>query len=547
MNVRPFLVIPVVSVFFLGLLAGCASPKHPVAQSPKPPVSPEPSPAVVKTNRLVIHADQPGAEISRNIYGQFSEHLGHCIYGGIWVGEDSPIPNTRGIRNDVVAALKKIQVPVVRWPGGCFADEYHWMDGIGTPTNRPSMINTHWGGVTENNAFGTHEFMDFCGQIGAAPYICGNVGSGTVQEMMEWVEYMTSDADSPMANLRRQNGREQPWKLPYFAVGNESWGCGGNMTPEYYADNFSRYNTFVKNYPGNNSYRVASGGLESDYHWTEVLMKQNADGLKHGGQAMNGYSLHYYTLPTGNWSHKGSATEFNEAEWFNTFRRALVMDELVTKHSAIMDKYDPQKKVGLIVDEWGAWYDVEPGSNPGFLYQQNTLRDALVAGVTLNIFNHHADRVKMANIAQMINVLQAMILTDNEKMTVTPSYWVFEMDTVHHDATLLPSELQSVDYAFDGKTIPAVSASASRDQTGKIHVTLCNLNPNQSVEVPCELQGARARIIFGRILTAPEMNAHNTFDQPDAVKPAEFNAFKVTDNGFVTTLPAKSVVVLEVE
>ena len=547
MNVRPFLVIPVVSVFFLGLLAGCASPKHPVAQSPKPPVSPEPPPAVVKTNRLVIHADQPGAEISRNIYGQFSEHLGHCIYGGIWVGEDSPIPNTRGIRNDVVAALKKIQVPVVRWPGGCFADEYHWMDGIGTPTNRPSMINTHWGGVTENNHFGTHEFMDFCNQIGAAPYICGNVGSGTVQEMMEWVEYMTSDADSPMANLRRQNGREQPWKVPYFAVGNESWGCGGNMTAEFYADNFSRYNTFVKDYPGNNSYRVASGGLESDYHWTEVLMKQNADGLKHGGQAMNGYSLHYYTLPTGNWSHKGSATKFDETEWFNTFRRALVMDELVTKHSAIMDKYDPQKKVGLIVDEWGAWYDVEPGSNPGFLYQQNTLRDALVAGVTLNIFNNHADRVKMANIAQMINVLQAMILTDNEKMTVTPSYWVFEMDTVHHDATLLPSELQSVDYAFDGKTIPAVSASASRDQTGKIHVTLCNLNPNQSVEVPCELQGARARKISGRILTAPEMNAHNTFDQPDAVKPAEFNAFKVTDNGFVTTLPAKSVVVLEVE
>ena len=547
MNVRPFLVIPVVSVFFLGLLAGCASPKHPVAQSPKPPVSPEPPPAVVKTNRLVIHADQPGAEISRNIYGQFSEHLGHCIYGGIWVGEDSPIPNTRGIRNDVVAALKKIEVPVLRWPGGCFADEYHWMDGIGTPTNRPSMINTTWGGVTENNHFGTHEFLDFCDQIGAAPYICGNVGSGTVQEMMEWVEYMTSDADSPMANLRRQNGREQPWKVPYFAVGNESWGCGGNMTAEFYADNFSRYNTFVKNYTGNNIYRVASGGLESDYHWTEVLMKQNADGLKHGGQAMNGYSLHYYTLPTSNWSHKGSATKFDETEWFNTFRRALVMDELVTKHSAIMDKYDPQKKVGLIVDEWGAWYDVEPGSNPGFLYQQNTLRDALVAGVTLNIFNNHADRVKMANIAQMINVLQAMILTDNEKMTVTPSYWVFEMDAVHHDATLLPSELQSVDYAFDGKTIPAVSASASRDQTGKIHVTLCNLNPNQSVEVPCELQGARARIISGRILTAPDMNAHNTFDQPDAVKPAEFNAFKVTDNGFVTTLPAKSVVVLEVE
>jgi len=540
MNAKSFLVIPLASVFCLGLLAGCASPKHPVAQSPEPP------PAIVKTNLLVIHADQPGAEISRNIYGQFSEHLGHCIYGGVWVGEDSPIPNTRGIRNDIVAALKKIQVPVLRWPGGCFADEYHWMDGIGTPTNRPSMINTTWGGVVENNHFGTHEFLDFCDQIGTAPYICGNLGSGTVQEMMEWVEYMTSDADSPMANLRRQNGREQPWKIPYFAVGNESWGCGGNMTAEFYADNFSRYNTFVKNYPGNKIYRVASGGLESDYHWTEVLMKQNADGLKHGGQAMNGYSLHYYTLPTGNWSHKGSATEFNESDWYNMLQHALFMDELVTKHSAIMDKYDPQKKIGLIVDEWGAWYDVEPGSNPGFLYQQNTLRDALVAAVTLNILNNHADRVKMANIAQMINVLQAMILTDNEKMIVTPSYWVFEMDTVHHDATLLPSDLQSMDYSFSNKKIPALSASASRDKAGKIHVTLCNLNPNEPAEVTCELQGVRATKLSGRILTAPEMNAHNTFDQPDNVKPTRFNAFKVTDNGFVTTLPARSIVVLEV-
>jgi alpha-N-arabinofuranosidase len=496
---------------------------------------------VVRTNRLVIHADQPGATINRNIYGQFSEHLGHCIYGGIWVGTNSSIPNTRGIRNDVVAALKKIQMPVLRWPGGCFADEYHWKDGIGNPATRPAMINTMWGGVTENNAFGTHEFMDFCDQIGAAPYVSGNLGSGTPQEMMEWVEYMTSDANSPLANLRRQNGREQPWKIPYFAVGNESWGCGGNMTPEFYADNFRRYNTFVKNYGTNKIYRIACGPSDSDYHWTEVVMKN-------AGSQMNGLSLHYYTLPSGTWSgKKGSSTEFNEADWFKTLRHALVMEELVTRHSAIMDQYDPKKKVGLIVDEWGAWYDVEPGTNPGFLYQQNTLRDALLAGVTLNIFNNHADRVKMANIAQMINVLQAMILTDNEKMTVTPSYWVFEMDTVHHDATLLLADLQSADYTFGGKSIPAVSASASRDKAGKIHVTLCNLNPGQAAEIPCELAGAKIHKITGRVLTAPEMNARNTFEQPENVKPTAFTAFKITDSGFVTTLPAKSVVVLEVE
>jgi alpha-L-arabinofuranosidase len=499
------------------------------------------------TNSLVIHADKPGAEISRNIYGQFSEHLGHCIYGGIWVGEDSKIPNTRGIRNDVVEALKKIQVPVLRWPGGCFADEYHWMNGIGPYTNRPAMINTTWGGGVEDNHFGTHEFMDFCEQIGAAPYICGNVGSGTVQEMMEWVEYMTSGANSPMANLRRSNGRQQPWKVPFFAVGNESWGCGGNMTAEYYMDNFSRYNSFVKDYPGNKVYRVASGGLETDYHWTEVMMKWSAEQSNHGGRQLDGYSLHYYTLPTGNWSHKGSATKFTEADWYETLRRAMRMDELVTKHSAIMDKYDPQKRTGLVVDEWGTWYDTDPKEDLGVLYQQNTLRDALVAGITLNILNQHCDRVKMANIAQMVNVLQAMILTDKEKMTVTPTYWVFEMYTIHHDATLLPGELKSADYQFGDQKIPAVSASASRDKAGKIHVTLCNLNPNKPAEVTCDLQGAKAQKISGRVLTAPEMNAHNTFDRPKDVEPVEFDAFRVTNDGFITTLPPKSVVVLELK
>jgi alpha-N-arabinofuranosidase len=343
-----------------------------------------------------------------------------------------------------------------------------------------------------------------------------------------------------MSDLRRKNGREQPWKVPFVAVGNESWGCGGQMTPEFYSDNYRRYNEFVKNYPGNWIYRVASGANGDDYNWTEVLMKNI-------GGRMNGVSLHYYTLPTGNWSHKGSATKFAEADWFETLRRALRMDNLVIRHSAIMDKYDSQKKIGLVVDEWGAWYDVEPGTNPGFLYQQNSLRDALVAGVTLNIFNQHCDRVKIACIAQMVNVLQSMILTDREKMTVTPSYWVFEMYTVHHDAILLPSELQSADYNYNSKTIPAVSASASRDKDGKIHVSLCNLNPDQPAEVACDLQGAKAQKISGRVLTAPEMNAHNTFDQPDNVKPSEFNAFKVTENGFVTTLPPKSVVVLELK
>jgi alpha-N-arabinofuranosidase len=496
--------------------------------------------ALPTKNTLVIHADQGKNTISRNIYGQFSEHLGACIYDGIWVGEKSKIPNTRGIRNDVVAALKKIEIPVVRWPGGCFADQYHWMDGVGPRDQRPKRINTTWGGVVEDNQFGTHEFLDFCDQIGAAPYISGNVGSGTVEELAEWIEYMTAATNSVISDLRRKNGRAEPWKIPFVGVGNESWGCGGQMTPEFYSDNFRRYNEFVKNYPGNRIYRIASGSNGDDTNWTEVLMKNV-------GPRMNGLSLHYYTLPTGNWKNKGSATEFGEADWHTTLKRALHMEDLVTRHSAIMDRYDPQKRVGLIVDEWGTWYDVEPGTNPGFLYQQNTLRDALVAGVTLNIFNQHCDRVKMAAIAQLANVLQAMILTDREKMIVTPSYYVFEMFVPHHDAMLLPSELQGADYEFNSQKIPAVSASASRDKSGKIHVTLCNLNPNQSAEVAVDLQGAKAQKISGQVLSAREMNAHNTFENPDAIKLVDFSAFKTTDAGFTVTLPAKSVVVLEVE
>ncbi|MEX1275401.1 MAG: alpha-N-arabinofuranosidase [Bacteroidota bacterium] len=493
------------------------------------------------THRLVVHADKGEHTISRHIYGHFTEHLGRCIYEGIWVGPESPIPNTRGIRNDVVAALKKIKVPNIRWPGGCFADEYHWKDGVGPREKRPSIINTHWGGVVENNHFGTHEFMDFCEQVGAEPFICGNVGSGTVQEMMEWVEYMTSGADSPMANLRRRNGRQEPWKLKYFAVGNENWGCGGNMRPEYYADVFRRYNTFIKNYSGNQVYRVACGAPGEDYNWTDVVMSMV-------GKRMNGISLHHYALPTGNWTgSKGSSTSFGEDQWFSTLKNSYLMEELVVKHSAVIEKYDQERSIGLIVDEWGTWYDVEPGSNPGFLHQQNTLRDAVTAAINLNIFNNHADHVKVANIAQMINVLQAMMLTDKERMIVTPTYHVFEMFTAHHDATLLPSDLSGDRYAFGDNTLPGVTASASRDQSGAIHITLCNLNPDLPAEVAGELRGAKAGTVSGRVLTAATMASHNTFDKPEAVRPGPFHDVRLVKGGFSATLPPKSVVVLKIQ
>lgn len=486
--------------------------------------------------KLIINADTPLATIDPNIYGHFSEHLGRCIYEGIWVGEDSPIPNTDGMRNDVIEALRQLKIPVLRWPGGCFADEYHWKDGVGPYANRKRMVNTHWGGVVENNHFGTHEFLRFCELIGAEPYICGNVGSGTVAEMSEWVEYVTFGGESPMALWREQNGRTEPWKLTYFGVGNENWGCGGNMRPEYYADLYRRYACYVRNYGDNRVFKIACGPNSGDYHWTEVLMEQ-------AGRFMDGLSLHYYTIPTGEWSQKGSATEFDETLWFETFKKTLHMEELISRHDTIMTRWDPEKRVALIVDEWGTWYDVEPGTNPGFLYQQNSIRDALVAGINLNIFHNHADRVKMANIAQMVNVLQAVILTEGSQMILTPTYHVFDMYKVHQGAALLQTSLSSPSYSMNGSSIDQVSVSASVDSNA-VNVSLCNLHHADAIEVECDVRGRAFSKVTGTILTADTMQAHNTFEAPDAVNPTEFVDYRLVDGKLVATLPAKSVAVL---
>jgi len=486
---------------------------------------------------VTIRADQPGAKIDRNIYGQFAEHLGRGIYEGVWVGEDSSIPNTRGYRNDVIAALKKLKVPVVRWPGGCFADQYHWREGIGPRAKRPVKINTTWGGVEETNAFGTHEFMNFAELIGADAYVAGNVGSGTPQEMAEWVEYMTSDTKSSLAELRRQNGRDKPWRLPYLGVGNETWGCGGNMRPEYFADQYKQFATYVLPPPDNKAVKIASGANGDDYRWTEVMLSQ---AVKH----MDAYSMHYYTVP-GKWQDKGPAIGFSVEEWAVTLQKALHMEELIEKHSAIMDKYDPEKRVGLYVDEWGAWYDPEPGSNPGFLYQQNSLRDALVAALSLDVFHRHADRVRMTAIAQMVNVLQAMILTDKEKMILTPTYHVFEMYVPFQGATYLPSQIETPEYRQGDAVLPAVDVSAARGSDGLVHIALVNLDPTRPATVTAKISGVKARDVSGRVLTGSATDTHNTFDKPAGIQPA---AFKGTRKGedLVLQLPPKSVAVVTV-
>ncbi len=489
-------------------------------------------------NKLVIRADQGKLTINPEIYGHFAEHLGRCIYDGIWVGENSDIPNINGYRKDIVDALKALNIPVLRWPGGCFADEYHWKDGIGPRDQRPKMVNTHWGMVTEDNSFGTHEFLNLCELLGTEAYVAGNVGSGTVQEMQDWVEYMTSDSDSTMANLRRKNGRDKPWKVKYFGVGNENWGCGGNMTAEFYADQYKRYQTYVRNYSGNRIVKIACGPGDSNTHWMDVLLGRA------GGQ-MDAISLHYYVF-TGNWGNKGDAIEFNSAQWFDLMKKSLDCEQLLKRQIEVMDKHDSRKRIGLFVDEWGTWWNPAPGSNPGFLVQQNTLRDALSAGIFLNIFNEYCQRVKMANIAQTINVLQAMVHTQGKQMFLTPTYHVFEMYKGHQGATLLPSDLTCNVYENNGQKLPALNVSASKSKDGTVTITLCNLDPTVPAELECSLEGMTATKVSGRVLTADAMNAHNTFEKADAVKPAPFNAAELKDGTLRVTLPAKSIVTLEV-
>jgi len=497
-------------------------------------------PEAQEVSMVVVHADGNAGIINKNIYGHFSEHLGRCIYEGFWVGEDSAIPNTRGIRNDVVEALRKIKIPVLRWPGGCFADEYHWKEGIGPRDKRPSMINTHWGMVKETNAFGTHEFLDLCEQLGCDAYIAGNVGSGTVEEMQDWVEYMTFDGDSEMADLRRANGRDKPWRVKYFGVGNENWGCGGNMTPEYYADLYNRFQTYVRSYSGNRIVKVACGPGSENYHWMNVVAERTR-------RRTNAISLHHYVRGTGNWTRKGSATRFDESEWFALMKNTLTIYPLLKGNIEILDRVDPRGRIGLFVDEWGTWWDAEPGTNPAFLYQQNTLRDAVSAGIFLNAFNKHCKRVRMANIAQTNNVLQAMILTNGEKMIVTPTYHVFEMYKVHQDATSLPIDLQCKNYRFGNEMIPALDFSASEDNSGRIHISICNLDPKKPAPIACRIEGVNPRSVSGRVLTAKAMNVHNTFENPQYVKPTVFKDFRLEDDVMTATLPAKSVTVLEIK
>lgn len=484
--------------------------------------------------------------IPAEIYGQFAEHLGRCIYGGIWVGEESAVPNTIGYRNDVLKALKDLKVPVLRWPGGCFADEYHWRDGIGPKSSRPRMVNSNWGGTVEDNSFGTHEFFNLCEMIGAEPYLSGNVGSGTVAELAKWIEYITAE-DGPMADERKKNGREKPWKLKYLGVGNESWGCGGNFTPEAYSNEYRRYQTYCRNFGDNRLYKVASGSSDYDYNWTNVLMK-NARNF------MDGLSLHYYTV-TGWSGSKGAATKFSDDDYYWTIGKCRELDQVITRHDSIMTSYDPKKRVALLVDEWGTWWDEEPGTVRGHLYQQNTMRDAMVAALSLNILNSHTDRVKMANIAQIVNVLQAMILTNDNRMVLTPTYHVFKMYVPHQNALYVPLDIQTSKKSVrGGRTIPAVDATASI-KDGVLTITLANTNLTEpaDVTIPSDVtmtvngkKSSKFHNVSGEILTADKISDYNDFSSPKKVTVKPFKKFKLSKKDLSVSLPPKSIVNLSI-
>ncbi|NDV60445.1 alpha-N-arabinofuranosidase [Bacteroides sp. 519] len=488
-----------------------------------------------------IKVDLEGNQIiPKEIYGQFAEHLGTCIYGGLWVGENSAIPNQNGYRSDVLNALKDLKIPVLRWPGGCFADEYHWMDGIGPRENRPKMVNNNWGGTIEDNSFGTHEFLNLCEILECEPYISGNVGSGTVEELAKWVEYMTSDGDSPMARLRRQNGRDKAWNVKYLGVGNESWGCGGSMRPEYYADLYRRYATYCRNYDGNHLYKIASGASDYDYNWTEVLMDRARN-------HMQGLSLHYYTVK--GWSgSKGAATIFDKDDYYWTLGKCREVEDVLKKHIAIMDKYDPKKRVNLLLDEWGTWWDEEPGTIGGHLYQQNTLRDAFVASLSFDIFHKYTERLTMANIAQIVNVLQSMILTNDKGMVLTPTYHVFKMYAVHQDATHLPLDIKCEEMPVrDNRTLPLISATASKGKDGIVHISLSNVDADNAQNITIDLSGLKAKTVTGEILTSKNLTDYNTFENPNVVNVKEFKGAKLNKGTLEVKLPAKSIVTIAIK
>lgn len=507
--------------------------------------------------KMSIAADGTGPKIDRNIFGQFAENLGTGIYGGVWVGEDSSIPNVRGMRSDVVSALKALKVPSVRWPGGCFADEYHWRDGVGPRAKRAITVNGSWGNALEKNDFGTDEFFDFLNQIESEAYISVNMGSGSVKEAADWMAYMTADPGTTAGAERAANGHREPYRVKFLGIGNESWSCGGAYSADYYVDEMKRYARFTRNLniqqqgtdnPAGGSVagtdpmqRIAVGPGSMDTAYTEAVMK--AWKGHDWSWSIEGLSMHNYTWMS--WPPSFSSIDFGEREYAMLIKDTLKMEDMIRVHSAVMDKYDPAKKVPLVIDEWGVWLAKLPGSRDGFLHQQNSIRDAIIASINLNMFTRHADRVRMTAIAQMVNVLQAMILTDGPRMVLTPTYHLFKMYVPFQNATRLPIDFDAGTYSFGDVRVPRIDAIAARGTDGKLWIALTNVDPSKPAEIDAQIAGIRVGAASGTVLTADRVDAINSFDKPDTVVPRPISA-RVNGGRLQVTLPPKSVTVLSV-
>jgi len=486
--------------------------------------------------KLTVRLDDPIGTLSPMLYGHFAEHLGRCIYEGFWVGEDSAIPNTRGIRNDTVAALRKLRAPVIRWPGGCFADDYHWRDGIGPRDERPRRMNLWWHDE-ESNHFGTHEFIDLCRQAGAEPYICLNVGSGTPEEAAGWVEYCNYEGNTARSQERAANGHPEPFGVRYWGVGNENWGCGGRFYPDDYAREYRRFACYLRG-RGRPIELVACGHTGAD--WNRRFLETLGD-----LRFIDHLSIHrYYKC--------GDAVDFSDTEYYNLYPRALQVEADILEAATALQLYNKTgRKIGVIVDEWGVWHPEARGDSG--LYQRNTLRDALVAAAVFDVFNRHADKVTMANIAQTINVLQCVAQTEGEAMWLTPTYHAFDLYKDHMGNASLRLDLDDVPTfrarAGDGKVVepPLVSASASVDDERKtLIVTFQNVDLEEACECVVRLRGGSVDKATAKILTASDVRDHNGPEALNKVRPKRFQ-LDAKARTLRATVPRHSLVAAKVK
>ena len=465
----------------------------------------------------VLLDEPPIGTVRPELHGQFAEHLGGCVYGGLWVGPGSAIPNDGGLRLDVLRALKRVRVPVLRWPGGCFADDYHWTDGVGP--DRPRRFNAWWGHDVDDNAFGTHEFLRLCRLLGAEPYLAGNVGSGTPAELKDWVEYTCFPGDTTLTRRRATDGHPTPYPVQYWGVGNESWGCGGSMTAAEYAAQYARFSTYLNTFarpPTSLPLRLIAAGPDRNHlDWTRTFFTTLADRRPHD-LATYGYGAHYYA------GTAGTATDFTADQWYHLLHNASGVEQLITEQRALMDTLPAARSVGLMLDEWGTWHPPTPGAGVDHLWQQNTLRDAVVAALTLDTFHRHADKLVMANLAQVANVLQAMVLTDGDRMTVTPTYHVFDLYQPHQGGTAhrLDVTCGTIRFAKDDAvaTLPTLSGSATV-KDGTLTLSVVNAHTTWPIAATLELSGRTLADVTVDTLADDDLTAHNTVDAPDRLTP----------------------------